>query len=64
MTIAGMADRNGVHSSQELGRAEDIRYGLLTVPHAVTPCNQTRIWRLESVGGHLGYCTLQGKMST
>lgn len=59
--MAGVAHRDGLHSPEEHGGAENLRHGLFAVPDAVTSCHQARVWRLESVGGYAGYRALEGK---
>lgn len=57
----GMADRDGVHPSENVGRAENQRHGVHVVSYAVASRHQARIRRLARVGRYVGDCPLEGK---
>lgn len=59
--VARVAHRHGLHPSEEHGGTEDIRYGVLLVPHAPSSCHQARVWRLACVGRHVGHRALQSE---
>lgn len=56
----GMAYSNGIHSSANLRGAKSIRHGVQLIYNASSPCHQTRIWRLESLGRYSGHSTFKG----
>jgi hypothetical protein len=60
MKIAGVVNSDGVHPPKELGGAEDIRHGVLTVSHAFASRHQARVWWMASVGRYAGYCPFKG----
>lgn len=59
--MARVADRDGLHSSEEHGGTEDFRHGVLVVSNASASRYQTRVRRVASVGGHFGDRSFQGK---
>lgn len=59
--MARMANSDGVHSSEEHGRTEDLGHGVLVVSYASASCYQTRVRRMARLGGHPGHRAFQGK---
>ena len=57
-SISGVADSDGLHPPEERRGAEDLRHGVLSVPHATAPRHQARVRRVARVGRHAGHRAL------
>lgn len=57
-----MAHCHGLYSPQEHRGTKNLRHGVLSVPDAAASRYQTRVRRLEGVGGHVGHRPFQGKV--